>query len=67
MLAACLLDRGIERLDVFVGLGNDRDAAAGGGVVDPGAGGLGDELLEGAFGDAAVIDVGVEGVDVAGA
>ena len=56
------LDRGVEGVDVLVRLGDDRDGAAGGGVVDPLAGCVGDELVEGAGGDAAVVDVGVEGV-----
>jgi hypothetical protein len=65
VLAAGLLDGGVELVDVFVGLGNDGDAAAGSGVVDPRASRLGDELLEGAFGHAAVVDVGVEGLRIA--
>ena len=66
MLSAFPLDRGVERVDVFVRLGNNGDVVAGGGVVDPLAGYLGDQLVEGAGGDATVVDVGVERVGVAG-
>ena len=66
MLLAFPLDRGVERVDVFVRLGDDSDPSLSGGVIDPLAGYLGDELVEGAGGDATVVDVGVERVGVAG-
>lgn len=46
VLPALLLDGGVERVYVFVGLGDDGDAATGSAVVDPSAGGFGDELVE---------------------
>jgi hypothetical protein len=64
-LTACLLDGGVEGVDVFVRLGDDRDAAPARAVVDPGAGRLGGELLEGAFRDTAVVDVGIERLGIA--
>jgi hypothetical protein len=37
------LDGGVEGVDVFAGLGHDRDPLSGGGVGDPAGGGLGDK------------------------
>ena len=44
--AAVLLDGAVQGVDVVVGLGDEGDGAAGGGVIDPVAGGPGSELLE---------------------
>jgi hypothetical protein len=64
--ASLRLNGGVEAVDVFVGFGDHGDAAAGGDVGDPSAGRFGDEFVERAGGDAAVADVGVKGVGVAG-
>jgi hypothetical protein len=62
--ASLPLNRPVERVDVVVGFGDHGDVLAGGGVGEPAAGRFGDESVDSSGGDAAVADVGVEGVGV---
>src|SRR5581483_854787 len=64
---ASLLDRGVERVDVFVGLVDDGDAAPGCVVRHPCVSRVLEKLVKRAGRHAAVIEVGVEGAGVAGA